>query len=185
MTYTYPNTIYNGGGEELTFVKLVQNNSGSMLEVENKIQPGAGPPMHIHWLQDEILTVVQGTLAAEVAGAQPTYHQVGETITFKKGVAHRFWNAGEDVLICKGSVSPANNLVYFLTKVYESTKANGGHQPSAFDGAFLQLKYKSEFDLVAIPTFVKKFIFPIIVMIGKMTGRYGKYFDAPTAIRTS
>lgn len=181
MRYTYPHTIENGFGEELTFVRLVENENGGLLEVENKVRPGAGPPMHIHHLQDESLTVVRGRIGAQVAGENPTYHGPGETVTFKRGVPHRFWNAGEDVLVCTGWVSPANNMEYFLTEVYKSIKANGG-KPSPFDGAFLQTKYSSEFDLVEIPAFVKKFIFPIIVVMGRVSGRYRKYENGPEPI---
>lgn len=181
MRYTYPHKIENGFGEELTFVKFVENANGGILEVENKVTPGSGPPMHVHHLQDESLTVVQGKLAAHVAGEEPTYHGPGETVTFKSGVPHRFWNAGEDVLICRGWVSPANNMEYFLTEIYRSIKANGG-KPSAFDGAFLQTKYNSEFDMTEIPSFVKKFIFPVIILLGKLSGRYRKYDNGPEPI---
>jgi quercetin dioxygenase-like cupin family protein len=183
MTYTYPHTIENGSGEELTFLKLVQRESGELLEVENKVQPGSGPPMHIHWLQEESLTVVQGKLGAEIPGQPATFHGPGEIITFHRGVAHRFWNAGDEVLICKGWVTPPNNLVYFLSKIYESTKANGGHRPSAFDGAFLQTKYQSEFDMVGIPKFVKKVVFPIVLALGKLMGKHRKFADAPQPVR--
>lgn len=184
MTYTFPHTIENGGGEELTFVRLIENASGGILEVENKIQPGAGPPMHIHWLQDESITVVKGRIGVHVAGQEPAFHGPGESVTFQKGVAHRFWNAGEETLICKGWVSPANNLVFFLTEIYRSVKANGGHRPSPFDGAYLQTKYSTEFDMTEIPLFVKNVIFPIVLMLGKLTGQYKKFDHAPEPIRT-
>jgi quercetin dioxygenase-like cupin family protein len=182
MKFSYPHTIESGGGEELTFVRLVENASGGMLEVENKVQPGSGPPMHIHWLQDESLTVVQGKLGVKIAGQEPTFHSAGESVTFEKGVAHRFWNAGQEVLICKGSVSPANNLVYFLSEIYRSTKANGGHRPSLFDGAYLQTKYKSEFSMVEIPWFVTKVMFPAILFFGKLRGQHRKFYHAPEPV---
>lgn len=55
MRYTYPHTIENGGGEQLTFVRLVQDPEGDWLEVENLVQPGGGPPMHTHHRQAESL----------------------------------------------------------------------------------------------------------------------------------
>ena len=185
MKYSYPHTIDNGHGEELTFVKRINNENGGLLEVENKLQPGAGPPMHVHHLQDESLTVIQGKLGVQLAGQDPTYHIAGETITFKKGTAHRFWNAGQDILLCKGWVSPPHNLEYFLTEIYRSTKLNGAHRPSLFDGAYLQTKYKSEFDMLEIPAFVKKVIFPLVIMIGKVTGRHRRFIDAPEPVRPS
>lgn len=182
MKYSYPHTINNGGGEQITFVKLIENESGELLEIENKVHPGGGPPMHVHRLQDESLTVIQGKIGAHVLGSEPTFHGPGETITFNRGVPHRFWNAGNEMLICRGWASPANNLEYFLTEIYRSTRENGGKRPSAFDGAFLQTKYKSEFDMVEIPSFVKEFVFPIIVAVGKLTGKHKKFDDAPKPI---
>jgi quercetin dioxygenase-like cupin family protein len=182
MRYTYPHTIDNGGGEVLTFVQFIENEQGGMLEVENRVAPGGGPPMHVHFLQDESLTVVSGTIGAEVLGQKPTYHSAGETVTFLRGVPHRFWNAGNEMLVCKGWVSPANNMEYFLTEIYKSTKANGGKRPAAFDGAYLQARYKSEFDMVEIPQFVKKIIFPLTLAIGKLAGKHRKFDGAPEPV---
>jgi quercetin dioxygenase-like cupin family protein len=183
MKYTYPHKIDNGGGEELTFVRNIVNEAEQILEVENSVQRGAGPPMHIHWLQDESITVVQGKIGVQIAGQKSTFHGPGETLTFRRGVPHRFWNAGEDILICKGWITPANNVEYFLTEIYRSTKTNGGKRPSAFDAAYLQTKYHTEFDMVEIPKFVKKVIFPFIVMIGNLTGQYHKFNKAPDAVK--
>jgi quercetin dioxygenase-like cupin family protein len=182
MKYTYPHTIENGGGEQLTFLQFIDDGKGGALEIENRVHPGSGPPMHVHHLQDESLTVIQGKIGAQIAGQEPTFHGPGETVTFLRGVAHRFWNAGDEILICKGWCSPAYNLQYFLTEIYRSTKANGGEKPSAFDGAYLQSKYKSEFDLVEIPVFVKKVIFPVILTLGKVVGKHRKFEKGPEAI---
>jgi quercetin dioxygenase-like cupin family protein len=182
MKYTYPHTIDNGGGEQITFVNFIDNDEGGKLEIENRVQPGAGPPMHVHFLQEECLTVVQGKIGAQIAGQQPTFHGPGETITFKRGVAHRFWNAGDEILLCKGWASPANNLEYFLTEIFRSTKQNGGARPSAFDGAFLQAKYGTEVELLEIPVFVKKVVLPITLTLGKLAGYHRKFDGAPDAV---
>jgi len=183
MRYTYPHIIDNGAGEQITFVQFKDDGKGGMLEIENRVHPGAGPPMHVHYLQDESLTVIEGRIGAQVAGQEPTFHGPGETVTFLRGVAHRFWNAGEDMLICKGWASPAYNMEYFLTEIYRSTKANGGKAPSAFDGAYLQSKYKTEFDVTEIPALVKKVIFPITLMVGKLAGKHRQFEGGPEPIK--
>ena len=183
MKYTYPHTIDNGAGEQITFLQHIDNNEGGMLEIENKVQPGAGPPMHVHHLQDESLTVIQGRIGAQIFGRQPTFHGPGETVTFLRGEVHRFWNAGEGLLICRGWAKPAHNLEYFLTEIYRSTKANGGKAPSPFVGAYLQSKYKTELDNLEIPIVVKKVIFPIALVIGKLAGKHRQFAGAPEAVR--
>jgi uncharacterized cupin superfamily protein len=183
MKYSYPHIIDNGHGEVLTFVKFVSNDTGGFIEIENKVQPGAGPPMHVHHLQDESLTIVKGKLAGQIAGQEATFHGPGETVTFKRGVAHRFWNAGDDVLICTGVASPAYNLEFFLTEIFRSIKSTGTSRPSLFDGAYLLTKYKTEFDMVEIPGFVRTVIFPLVFVIGKITGYHRKFENAPEAVR--
>jgi quercetin dioxygenase-like cupin family protein len=185
MKYTYPHTIDNGAGEQLTFLKFTENENGGILEIENNVHPGGGPPMHVHHLQDESLTVIKGKLGAKIEGRGTSFHSEGETVTFRRGEVHRFWNAGDDTLICRGWVTPANNLEYFLTEIFSSTKANGGKSPSTFDGAYLLSKYKSEVDMMEIPTFVKKIIFPITLTLGKLAGKHRKFFEAPEAVQSN
>jgi quercetin dioxygenase-like cupin family protein len=182
MRFTYPHTIENGSGEEITFVRLIENEAGGMLEVTNRVQPGGGPPMHVHFLQDESLTVIQGKIGAQVAGQAPTFCGPGQTVTFTRGEVHRFWNAGDEELLCHGWVKPAHNFEYFLTEVYRSIKANGGHKPGAFDAAYLMSRYRTEFEMNEIPGFVKKVIFPITLFLGKIMGKYQKYSGSPTPV---
>lgn len=183
MKFNYPHTIDNGGGEEITFVQFINDDKGGKLEVHNRVQPGSGPPMHVHFLQDESLTVVSGKIGAQIAGQAPFFAGPGETVTFKRGEVHRFWNAGEDVLICKGWATPAYNLEYFLTEIYRSVKSNGGHRPSAFDSAYLLSKYKTEFDMNEIPAIVKKVVFPVVRFFGILAGKHKKFEGAPPAVK--
>lgn len=181
--YTYPHTIDNGAGEQLTFIKKVKDAEGDYLEVENLVQPNSGPPMHVHFKQDESLTVVKGKIGVQLSGGKEEFFGEGQTITFKAGEAHRFWNAGTEPMICKGWVKPSHNIEYFLTEIYKSTKAHGGKQPGQFDAAYLSERYKSEFDMPEIPSFVKKVVFPITIFVGKLSGQHKKFSDAPQPVQ--
>src|SRR4030095_15838752 len=97
--FNYPHTIENGGGEKLTFVRRVNDGTGDYLEVENVVQPNAGPPMHVHFKQEESITVVKGKIGIQHLGGKEMFFGEGETVTFKPGEAHRFWNAGTEPLI--------------------------------------------------------------------------------------
>ena len=176
----YPHTIDNGAGERITFLRRIPGRAGDRLEVENIVTPGAGPPMHIHRHQEEALTVEEGRIGYQCLGEPPQFAGPGETVAFKAGVAHRFWNAGEGNLRCTGYIEPADNVEYFLTELYASTKRNGGTRPDPFDAAFLVRRYRSEFAMVGIPVAVQRFVFPIQVAIGRLLGKYRRYADAPT-----
>ena len=125
----HPHTIDNGGGELLTFLGIRSDERGEYLEVRNVVSPGSGPPMHVHRLQEEGLTVERGTMGYQVLGEEERRAAPGESVTFAPGVAHRFWNAGDDELVGTGFVRPPDNLEYFLTEIYASTRRNEREAP--------------------------------------------------------
>lgn len=181
--YSYPRTIDNGHGERLTFLRRIPGPNGDRVEAVNEVAPGAGPPMHVHHYQKESLTVVEGRIGWERPGEAPRYAGQGETITFLAGDPHRFWNAGDGVLRCTGWIEPADNVEYFLGELFASTKGSGAARPNPLDAAWLARRYRSEFALLAIPALVQRLVFPLMVAIGTLTGRYAKYAGAPEPVR--
>ena len=181
--YTYPHVIENGAGERITFLRKVPGAAGDRLEVTNVVGPGAGPPMHIHHFQEEALTVEQGRIGYKRLGEPAQFGGPGDTVTFKRGEPHKFWNAGDGDLRCSGYIEPADNIEYFLTQLYDSTRRNGGGRPDGFDAAFLITRYRSEFSMVEIPAAVQRFLFPLQVAVGTLLGRYRKFGDAPEPVR--
>lgn len=180
---TYPHSIDNGAGERLTFIRRISAAAGERLEMETTVAPGAGPPMHIHHLQEEVLTVQQGRMGFQRRGESTQFAGPGETVSFKPGEAHRFWNAGDDELRCVGYIEPAANVEYILVALFASMQRRGVAQPDPFDAAFLARRYRSEFGIAGIPVVVQRCAFPILVGIGSLSGRYGKYADAPAPVR--
>jgi quercetin dioxygenase-like cupin family protein len=181
--FTYPHTIENGLGERLTFLRRVTTPEGDTLEVENVVQPGVGPPMHVHYYQEEALTVVEGRIGYQIKGGEHRFAGPGETVVFRPGEMHRFWNAGEGELRCTGYVRPPDNIEYFLRGIYEAQKRSGTMRPDAFEAAYLMRRYRSEFGMDEIPGFVQRFIFPFQVLLGRLLGRYEKFADAPEPVR--
>lgn len=181
--FSYPHTIDNGLGESLTFVRRSTTPDGETLEVENCVQPGMGPPMHVHYLQDEGLTVRQGRIGYQIKGGPERFAEVGESVSFRAGEAHRFWNAGEGELRCVGYIRPPDNVEYFLRGIYEAQKRSGTLRPDPFEGAYLVWRYRSEFGMDEIPAFVRRVIFPAQVALGHLLGRYEKFVGAPEPVR--
>ena len=139
--------------------------------------------MHVHHFQEEALTVVEGRIGYQKKGKPEQFAGPGETVMFKAGEAHKFWNAGHADLRCAGYVEPADNIEYFLTEIYASTKRMGGARPDPFDAAFLVTRYRSEFAMVDIPAFVQRVVFPVQVAVGRLLGKYRKYDGAPEPVR--
>jgi hypothetical protein len=133
--------------------------------------------------QDESLTVSKGLMGYQIEGEEEKFLKEGESVIFKRGQMHRFWNAGEDMLESEGLVKPANSLDYFLTGIYNSMNKAGKAEGDPFDSAFLMTRYKTEYDLKEIPAFVKEVIFPITVLIGRLLGKYKHFKDAPEPLK--
>jgi quercetin dioxygenase-like cupin family protein len=178
----YPHTIDNGAGERLTFLEPSSDEQGEYQGATNTVSPGAGPPMHVHHLQEESLTVESGTMGWQREGGEEQIARAGETVTFPPGEMHRFWNAGEDELVCTGYVRPPDNFEWYLTQVYGSMKANGGERPRMFDAAYLQTRYRSEFGMGGIPAPVQRLVFPVVVAVGRLFGKHKRFEDAPEPV---
>jgi mannose-6-phosphate isomerase-like protein (cupin superfamily) len=171
-TYTYPHTSDNGAGERITFVRQVKDAAGERLEGEDLVEPGSGPPTHVHYHQEEGCEVRQGRLGYQRSGEPPRFAGPGETVVFGPGEAHKFWNAGEEDLRATGYIQPAGNAEFFLTALFESQRRNGGGRPDLFDAALLTRRYRSEFYMSEIPAVVQRFVFPVLVALGRVLGKY-------------
>ena len=176
---TYPYTIENGHGERLTFLGVTRTPQGDRAEAEAFAQPGAGPPMHVHYLQEEAARVVAGRMGYQLLGREPQFAEPGELVVWPAGTAHKWWNAGETELHMTGWCAPPDNVEFFLGSIFASMKANGASRPGLFDAAFLMTRYRSEFALLEIPAFVRRTILQILAAIGRALGKYDKYRDAP------
>ena len=123
-----------------------------------------------------------GKLGLQFASEQPRYAEAGETIILKRGVGHRWWNAGTTELRCTGWATTPNNLEYLLAARFDSMKRSGRRSPGFFDAAFLLTRYQSEISMLEVPAVVQKVAFPVLLTVGKLLGKYEKFKDAPEPV---
>lgn len=170
----------NKNGEVLIITKSGKETNGAITEFEGMDEPGIGPPMHIHFQQEEMIVLLKGKMRARTPEREFDL-EIGKEYFFEPGVAHQFWNTGDEQNHYAGYLKPSCNWEYIIENVYASANAADDVKPAPFDAAFLLTKYKSEIDLLVIPTPVKKIIFPILYAIGSLTGKFKKYRNAPEA----
>lgn len=173
MQHTFPHTIETKYGEKINFLRM----EGDTLLLEGFCKPQAGPDFHTHLRQDEGVTVLSGKIGYQILGEAPQYGGPGDSVTFKRGVPHRFWNAGEDELHISGWINPAENVVFFLSTLYDAFNKGSNKRPAPFEGAYLTYCYRYEYDVPTMPGFVKRVIMPITYAIGRLLGKY-KQFQA-------
>lgn len=183
MKFTYPHAIENCIGEKIIFQERRQEPDGDRLLVESFVIPGSGPMTHTHFLQDEALTVVSGRLGYQIPGQREQYVYEGETIVFERGVPHRFWNDGKEVLHCKGWIKPANTIEFYLGSIFAAQNKSGSGRPELFDAAYLMKRYSSEYALHDIPPFVKRVLVPVVYSLGMVLGKYRHFKNAPSPVK--
>jgi mannose-6-phosphate isomerase-like protein (cupin superfamily) len=178
----YPYTIENGHGESLTFTGITHDAAGDRVDADGVAQPGAGPPMHVHYLQEEAARVVTGRMGYQVLGQEPKFAEAGELVVWPAGTPHKWWNAGTTELRISGWCNPPGNIEFFLGTLFQSTKDNGGGRPNLFDAAFLMTRYRSEYAMLEMPGFVRRVVIPIAYAVGTVLGKNRKFRDAPAPI---
>jgi quercetin dioxygenase-like cupin family protein len=182
---SYPYTIDNGHGELLIFTGVTDGPDGVRAGADGVAQPGAGPPMHVHYLQDEAARVVSGRMGYQILGEEAKFAEAGELVVWPAGTPHKWWNADSSELRLSGWCAPPGNIEFFLSSMFASVKENGG-RPGLFDAAFLMTRYRSEYAMLEMPPLVRRVVIPIVYGVGRALGKYKRFKDAPTAIeRTS
>jgi mannose-6-phosphate isomerase-like protein (cupin superfamily) len=172
----------NKNGETLIITRSAAETKGKITEYEGFDEPGKGPPMHVHHKQEERIRIIRGKMRVKTREKEFSLSQ-GEEYTFAPGEAHQLWNEGSETLFYAGHVRPAHNYEYLIRHFFRFANEARNTRPGAFDAAFLLTRYKSEIDILDIPKLVKKLLFPLLILLGKLTGRFSKFSDAPPPVR--
>ncbi|KAK7738602.1 hypothetical protein SLS62_011371 [Diatrype stigma] len=115
------NTFYSVAGAARFDIIPGKNNSWSLREthyIENpRVKAGlSGPPLHLHFRQDEHFKVEQGILAAEVDGKQYALTKDDGVLTIRAGSRHRFWSptSSTESLVFHGWADPCKDVDHIL-----------------------------------------------------------------------
>ena len=157
-------------GEDLHITRRVENGR-DVLYLEGSLPPHSeGPPMHVHLDQDESGEVISGQLSAMMDGKLLT-RRAGERVFIPRGVRHRWWNSGDQVLVFHGKAEPAGDFDEYLACIFAILNASASGRPSLFHIAHLSLRYPGQ-RLSPAPAWVDRIVFRIIVSIGTFAGAY-------------
>jgi quercetin dioxygenase-like cupin family protein len=158
-------------GESIEVIKSASDTAGAYLEAIVRLKAnGDGPPMHRHPYQSEEFTVLEGTLMVEMDGVKHVL-EVGETIRVEPNSVHRFSGHEGKAVAIKSIVTPALNLEYFITEIFEASNRNKAKAPTAMEAAFIIHQMRGEYYLAEVPVFIQRFIFPVLASVGRLLGK--------------
>jgi mannose-6-phosphate isomerase-like protein (cupin superfamily) len=153
---------------------LRRQRRGGQLELELKgsLPPHQeGPPMHIHFLEQEEGRVVAGRLSADVGGRRVDLGP-GEAVRLPPGVAHRWWNEGDEALVFEGHTFPVADLDRYLQAMFEVMNAGAPNRPPLFYLAHVALRHRRTQAALVMPLPLQAVLFRVVVAVGTLLGRY-------------
>jgi mannose-6-phosphate isomerase-like protein (cupin superfamily) len=158
-------------GERLS-VRRVQRGDEVWFALKGSLPPHReGPPMHIHFAEDEEGHIRAGTLSAIIEGRHVTAGP-GESISIPRGAAHRWWNAGDEPLAFEGFAGPAVDLDRYLQAVFDVMNAGPPGRPPLFYMAHVALRHRQTQAVLIMPRLLQAMVFRVVVAVGAVIGRY-------------
>lgn len=167
-----PLRLENRHTGEVLELRRLRRNGEAVLELRGTLPPHReGPPMHIHHLEDEEGRITAGRLSATIGGTRVDA-EAGESVLLPKGVPHRWWNEGNEPLAFEGFTRPAVDLDRYLQAVFEVMNAGPPNRPPLFYMAHVALRHRRTQTVLIIPPAVQAVLFPAVITIGTLLGRY-------------
>lgn len=156
---------------EILVMRRVRDAQGQIvLTLDGTLPPGtSGPPLHVHFRENEEGMVKAGTLGAQI-GKDKFVVPAGGTVVLPAGRPHRWWNAGDDLLEFSGHVVPVD-LDRYLQAVFAVLNASNG-RPPIFYLAHVLWRHRDTQLLSIPPPAIQRILLPVVLMIGRVLGKY-------------
>ena len=157
---------------EILEIRRGNRNGEPGFELRGTLPPHReGPPMHIHFLEDEEGRVTAGRLSVMLGGKRLDAG-LGESLLLPRGVPHRWWNEGDEPLAFEGFTWPPVDLDRYLQAVFDIVNAGPPGRPSLFYLAHAALRHRRTQAVLVMPLPLQSILFRIVVGLGTITGRY-------------
>ena len=165
-------TLTNRHTGEQLHLRRVRREGNLCLELKSTLPPQRdGPPLHIHYLEDEDGTVRVGTLAADVDGRRVRV-EAGGAVRLPMGSVHRWWNGGDGPLTFEGTATPLVDLDVYLRAAFDVMNSGSAKRPPLFYISHLAWRHRRTQRVLIAPRWIQAILFPTVVLVGTLLGRY-------------
>ncbi len=127
-------------GIDMRMVLGAEATGGSFSLITATLEPGQGPPPHLHTDRDEYFYVLEGTYAVSVNGRESTIG-AGSLVFVPRGTVHAFHNSGTTAGRLLEWTIPGENSRYFAA--VDAMERAGGFDPEKF--AAINREFATEF----------------------------------------
>jgi quercetin dioxygenase-like cupin family protein len=171
-------------GERLVFHETSGENGGRCVVFETIVRPGGFvAAAHLHPHQTEQFEVLAGTLGLR-HGKQRQELVAGGNATVNPGTPHKFWNAGDEELRFRCTVTPALQFERLIATMYSLAadgKTNKKGMPNPIRLAVIANHHFDDVRLPLIPHSLQRLALALGAPLGKLLGFAATYDPRPSA----
>lgn len=165
-------------GQRTKFVQTADDTANVLLQMETYHPPhNPAEPEHTHPLQESRCAVVAGSLCFCIRGVEQSV-RAGESVTIPRGVAHYFWNDGDDEAYAVQEFRPALKIEDFFVTYFalaRDGKLNKAGLPSILQLAVLMQEYDQEIRVTQPPRRIQQLLMWTLGPLGRLLGYRGTY----------
>lgn len=166
-------------GERITWIETAASSNGEVLAFDLELRPGASVAAeHRHLRQEERFTVTSGTIGMSVAGTERALAS-GEDAVVPPGVAHHWWNSGNESAVVRVELRPALESEVFFETLFGLARDGKTNSKGVPDLLQIAVAYADLGDacsrLVRPSLAVQKIVLAPLVPLARRLGRRAVY----------
>jgi quercetin dioxygenase-like cupin family protein len=165
-----PDVITNPvSGQTVTFVSTTPEKLETRFEIESG---RATDPHHIHPLQSELISVVEGRIRRSLADGSEDVLEPGQNWEIPPGTPHT-WTAIDGYVKLRIDFRPALRTRLLMTRLFrlaEEGKLNSRGFPSPLQVTVIALEYERELRLASPPWFVQRVLLGLLAPLARLLG---------------
>jgi quercetin dioxygenase-like cupin family protein len=138
-------TVRNPIADDVTITLTGHETGGALSMFESTPGPGAGPPMHVHANEDELLYVLEGTVRFKL-GDEMRETSAGGFAFIPRGVRHAWQNVGSEAGRVLFAFTPASSGMERFFPAFAEVPEGG-----PVEEEFARLGSKAGMDVVGPP----------------------------------
>ncbi len=165
-------------GERVVVRVGTEDSGGKLLVVEAFVRPGGRVVgEHVHPVIEEWFTVKSGRVGFRLDGRE-SIAKLGQRLHVPVGMAHDWWNAGEEEAHILVEISPGERFEKAISNTFglaQDGKTNEMGMPNLLQAALFAREFEDVMYFTRPPRAVQKVLFGILAPIARLLGYRGSY----------
>lgn len=165
-------------GERAVVRVGTEESGGELLVADLYVRPGgAVAGEHVHPNIEESFTVVRGRVGLRIDGREPIA-KLGERLRVPPGVAHDWWNAGEEEAHVVVEIQPGKRFEEMICNLFglaRDGKTNARGMPNPLQLVLIAREFEDVIVFTRPPLILQRLLFGVLAPVARALGYRGSY----------